>query len=122
MSTTTNILFSNVNQLELVAPENQHYISHDTLQQEHTEPSKQPTRTRYLGHVTGYQPIRDQYFLVRSVPAPPKTKTTVSTKIIIRFKNFSNKNGFSQSFALSQHTVTACSFISLPARTQLVTK
>eukprot|EP00116_Pleurobrachia_bachei_P010150 sb/3470412/ len=23
--------------------------------------SKQPIRTRYLGHVTGYQPIRDQY-------------------------------------------------------------
>eukprot|EP00116_Pleurobrachia_bachei_P015530 sb/3475792/ len=27
------------------------------------ETSKQPIRTRYLGHVTGYQPIRDQYFL-----------------------------------------------------------
>eukprot|EP00116_Pleurobrachia_bachei_P013364 sb/3473626/ len=29
-----------------------------------------PIRTRYLGHVTGYlyQPIRDQYFLIRSVP------------------------------------------------------
>ena len=26
--------------------------------------SKQPIRTRYLGHVTGYQPIRDQYFLI----------------------------------------------------------
>ena len=25
--------------------------------------SKQPIRTRYLGHVTGYQPIREQYFL-----------------------------------------------------------
>eukprot|EP00116_Pleurobrachia_bachei_P004608 sb/3464870/ len=25
--------------------------------------SKQPIRTRYLGHVNGYQPIRDQYFL-----------------------------------------------------------
>ena len=23
--------------------------------------SKQPIRTRYLGHVTGYQPIREQY-------------------------------------------------------------
>eukprot|EP00116_Pleurobrachia_bachei_P007756 sb/3468018/ len=31
--------------------------------------SKQPIRTRYLGHVTGYQPIRDQFFLIRSVPA-----------------------------------------------------
>ena len=26
----------------------------------------QPIRTCYLGHVTGYQPIRDQYFLIRS--------------------------------------------------------
>eukprot|EP00116_Pleurobrachia_bachei_P010904 sb/3471166/ len=24
-----------------------------------------PIRTRYLGHVTSYQPIRDQYFLIR---------------------------------------------------------
>eukprot|EP00116_Pleurobrachia_bachei_P000647 sb/3460909/ len=32
------------------------------------EPSKQPIRTLYLGHVTGFQPIRDQYFLIRSVP------------------------------------------------------
>eukprot|EP00116_Pleurobrachia_bachei_P018397 sb/3478659/ len=39
------------------------------LLQEPTDTSKQPTRTRYLGHVTGYQPIRDQYFLNRSVPA-----------------------------------------------------
>eukprot|EP00116_Pleurobrachia_bachei_P010706 sb/3470968/ len=29
---------------------------------------KQPIRTRYLGHVTVYQPIKDQYFLIRSVP------------------------------------------------------
>eukprot|EP00116_Pleurobrachia_bachei_P014955 sb/3475217/ len=36
--------------------------------QEPTHTSKQPIRTRYLGHVTGYQPIRDQYFLIRSVP------------------------------------------------------
>ena len=26
-------------------------------------------RTRYLGHVTGYQPFRDQYFLIQSIPA-----------------------------------------------------
>eukprot|EP00116_Pleurobrachia_bachei_P009468 sb/3469730/ len=31
---------------------------------------KQPIRTRYLGHVNGYQPIRNQYFLIRSVPGP----------------------------------------------------
>eukprot|EP00116_Pleurobrachia_bachei_P008901 sb/3469163/ len=30
-----------------------------------TELSKQPIRTRYLGHVTSYQPIRDQCFLIR---------------------------------------------------------
>ena len=28
--------------------------------------SKQPIRARYLVHVTGYQPIRDQYLLVYS--------------------------------------------------------
>ena len=41
------------------------------------EVSKRPIRTGYLGHVTGYQPIRDQYFLVRSVlltPPPPSRK------------------------------------------------
>eukprot|EP00116_Pleurobrachia_bachei_P014534 sb/3474796/ len=25
-------------------------------------------KTRYLGHVTGYQPVEDQYFMIRSVP------------------------------------------------------
>eukprot|EP00116_Pleurobrachia_bachei_P013229 sb/3473491/ len=29
----------------------------------------EPIRTRYLGHVTGNQPIRGQYFLIRPVPA-----------------------------------------------------
>eukprot|EP00116_Pleurobrachia_bachei_P017156 sb/3477418/ len=29
---------------------------------------RQPMRTRYLGHPIGYQPIRDQYFLIPSVP------------------------------------------------------
>ena len=36
--------------------------------QEPTGPSRQPIRACYLGHVTGYQQIRDCYFLVRSVP------------------------------------------------------
>ena len=35
--------------------------------QEQTGPSKQPIRTHSLAHVTGYQPIRDQYFLTRTV-------------------------------------------------------
>ena len=40
-----------------------------TTRQEPTESSKQPIRADHLGHVTGYQPIRDQYFMVGSVPA-----------------------------------------------------
>ena len=39
------------------------FLSH----QEPTGPSKQPIRTRYLGHATGYQPIREQYLVIRSV-------------------------------------------------------
>ena len=35
--------------------------------QEPTKSIKQPIRYRYLGHVTGYQPIRDQYFMIQSV-------------------------------------------------------
>eukprot|EP00116_Pleurobrachia_bachei_P005283 sb/3465545/ len=45
-----------------------------------TEPSKEPIRTRYLGHGTGYQPIRDQYFLIWSqadVPASVKHKAVL---------------------------------------------
>ena len=38
--------------------------------QELTESNKPPIRTRYLGHVTGYQPIRHQYFLIRSQTKP----------------------------------------------------
>ena len=34
--------------------------------QQPTDTSKQPIRTSYLGHVTGYQPIRHQYFLIRA--------------------------------------------------------
>ena len=36
-------------------------------QQQPTGSSKQPIRTRYLSHVTGYQPIRDQYVFPYSV-------------------------------------------------------
>eukprot|EP00116_Pleurobrachia_bachei_P019047 sb/3479309/ len=32
--------------------------------------SKQPIRTRYLGHVTGYQPVRDQYFTRYTLTCP----------------------------------------------------
>ena len=39
---------------------------HKIYNQEPNE-GKQPIKTLYLGHVTGYQPITDQYFLIRSV-------------------------------------------------------
>ena len=38
------------------------------MYQEPTDTSKRPIRTRYLGHLTGYQPIRDQYFLILLTP------------------------------------------------------
>eukprot|EP00116_Pleurobrachia_bachei_P007386 sb/3467648/ len=48
---------------------------------EPTETSKQPIRTRYLGQVTGYQPIRDQYFMIRLVPATfPTTHMNKNTR------------------------------------------
>eukprot|EP00116_Pleurobrachia_bachei_P014571 sb/3474833/ len=44
---------------------NQSYHCHQRQPREQiVNTSKQPIRTRYLGHVTGYQPIRDQYYLV----------------------------------------------------------
>eukprot|EP00116_Pleurobrachia_bachei_P008018 sb/3468280/ len=65
--------------------------------QEPTETSKQPIRTRYLGHVSpGYQSIRDQYptrisrfgrFIVYSklhIPIFKKTEPTVTSKQPIR--------------------------------------
>eukprot|EP00116_Pleurobrachia_bachei_P017746 sb/3478008/ len=36
-----------------------------------TDTSKQPIKTRYLGHVTGYQPIRGLYFLTLATPDGP---------------------------------------------------
>ena len=44
---------------------------------EQIESSKQPIRLRYLGHMTGHQPIRDQYFNIRSVPGRTQTQGTV---------------------------------------------
>eukprot|EP00116_Pleurobrachia_bachei_P012760 sb/3473022/ len=40
-------------------------LSRSSLSLPGRDTCKQPIRTRYLGHVTGYQPIRDQYFLVK---------------------------------------------------------
>eukprot|EP00116_Pleurobrachia_bachei_P012207 sb/3472469/ len=50
--------------------------------QESTETSKQPIRTRYLGNVIGYQPIRDHYFLFRTVPASFLTREERSPEIV----------------------------------------
>eukprot|EP00116_Pleurobrachia_bachei_P007992 sb/3468254/ len=47
------------------------------------EKSKQPIRTRYLGQVTGYQPISDQYFLIRSVPAFQDCITCDRARVVV---------------------------------------
>eukprot|EP00116_Pleurobrachia_bachei_P013641 sb/3473903/ len=50
-----------------------------------SDTSKHPIRTRYLDHVTVYRPIRDLYFLIRSVPACMEgTPTTTREKKIAR--------------------------------------
>eukprot|EP00116_Pleurobrachia_bachei_P003680 sb/3463942/ len=59
--------------MEFRMPETKGKRSPNSAKEEPIETSKQPIKTRYLGHVTGYQPIRDEYFLIRSVPDnPPK--------------------------------------------------
>eukprot|EP00116_Pleurobrachia_bachei_P005245 sb/3465507/ len=45
-----------------------HAAAYSVVFQEPTETSKQPIRIHYLGLMTGYQPISDQSFLIRSVP------------------------------------------------------
>eukprot|EP00116_Pleurobrachia_bachei_P003542 sb/3463804/ len=55
------------------------------------KPVKQPIRTLYLGHVTGYQPIRDQYFLIRSVTSSlimePNQRTNSLQGFVIVYRN-----------------------------------
>eukprot|EP00116_Pleurobrachia_bachei_P012258 sb/3472520/ len=60
---------TNIKHMNIIIKTHQSGFVVVTSHQEPIDTSKQPIRTRYLGHVTGYQPIRDQYFLVRSVPA-----------------------------------------------------
>ena len=67
------ITVSGITVMELPAP----LIEGGSTLLEPTEFRKQPIRTLYLGHVTGYQPIRDQYFLIRSVPVIFSTKRGV---------------------------------------------
>ena len=52
-----------------------------------------PIRSRYLGHVTGYRPIRDQYFLIQSVPV-----TIILPNQILAF--FITPRDFASSFPL----------------------
>eukprot|EP00116_Pleurobrachia_bachei_P003881 sb/3464143/ len=55
--------------------------------QEPTETSKQPIRARCLGHVTGDQPIRDQQFLIRSVPDRSKSISYRVSNVFITLTN-----------------------------------
>ena len=43
-----------------------HTVPHGVTCQQSTESSRPSIRIRYLGHVTGYQPIRGQYFMILS--------------------------------------------------------
>eukprot|EP00116_Pleurobrachia_bachei_P011877 sb/3472139/ len=69
--------------------------------QELTETSKQPIRTRYLGHVTGYQPIRDQYFMIRSVPGV----LLLTPHSLFRWYNRGSSTSSSSPLCLRQSTV-----------------
>eukprot|EP00116_Pleurobrachia_bachei_P015440 sb/3475702/ len=62
-----------------------------TAHQDSTETSKQPIRTLYLGHVTGYQPIRDEYFLIRSVLTTHLSKLGVLARHLHLHCNRSNQ-------------------------------
>ena len=53
---------------------------------DHLPLSKQAIRTRYLGHVTDYQPIRHQYFPVKTIP-------TISDDPILRLENTTGNIG-----------------------------
>ena len=60
----------------MVAPGHDSYllpqleITEHSLNDDQVRAKQEPIRTCYLGHVTGHQPIRDQYSLFRSVHAP----------------------------------------------------
>eukprot|EP00116_Pleurobrachia_bachei_P011740 sb/3472002/ len=59
--------------LETPASTHHRLVLEAPAREEPTDTSKQPIKTRCLGHVTSYQPIKDQYFLIRSVPVPTTT-------------------------------------------------
>ena len=60
----------------------------NSISQEPTETSKQPIRTRYLGHVTGYQPIRYHYSLFGRFLAYPHVPTHVDLILLIQICNY----------------------------------
>eukprot|EP00116_Pleurobrachia_bachei_P014115 sb/3474377/ len=51
--------------MQIQSPSIVKYVHRDQVATKWKKMAEQPIRTRYLGHVTGYQPIRDQYFLIR---------------------------------------------------------
>eukprot|EP00116_Pleurobrachia_bachei_P014170 sb/3474432/ len=74
----------------------EHLIAHPLgapQDQEPTETSKQPIRTRYLGHVTGYQPIRGHY--------KPLFLTVARISFSLRFFFFGSVSGSISSNSLS---------------------
>eukprot|EP00116_Pleurobrachia_bachei_P011964 sb/3472226/ len=58
---THNHTHTKSNQIHTTPTKLSNIILSCTLSNTAQKASKQPIRTRYLGHVTGYQPIRDQY-------------------------------------------------------------
>eukprot|EP00116_Pleurobrachia_bachei_P017070 sb/3477332/ len=60
-----------------------------------TYTSKQPIRTHYLGHVIGYQPIRDQYFL----HLPSRTATGNIRKTMSLLSSFSSSLNLKESWS-----------------------
>ena len=77
-----------------------------------TDTSKQPIRTRYFGHVTGYQPIRDQYFPIRSVPGQHHPQSPLTQSVANQQSQTTRPDGkllpipLSLSFYLSQPSRT----------------
>eukprot|EP00116_Pleurobrachia_bachei_P007768 sb/3468030/ len=68
-------------------------------------PRPKPIRIRYLGHVTGYQPIRDQYFLNWSVHIynePTYQEPTGLSKQPIKTRYLGHVTGYGQRGALGK--------------------
>ena len=90
-----------------------HYVYHIGNSHEPTEWSKQPIRTRNLGHVTGYQPIRDQCFLIRLVPG--NSYCGMRSKVLtVTERGDSTVESHSPSLRMPRHrgaSITPCVYI-----------